>query len=189
MAARRLVAKLVDDPASLPAGLSFEQWQEAGDALVHVESGVQWALGEWWLYGENNFGEEAAQALPLNYQLKTIQNAAWVASSIPASRRRVNLSFSHHAEVASLEPAEQDRLLDLAEKDQLSLRALRLAIRPALGTGGGGTASGESTPPPPAFELDAVGLNEAADALERSSATTPKGLAKVAVTAYLKAVQ
>ena len=188
MTARRLVAKLIDDPASLPAGLSFEDWQEAGATLFTIVSGVQWAMGEWWLYGETQFGEEAAQALPLDYQLKTIQNAAWVASAIPSSRRRVELSFSHHAEVAGLPPDEQDRLLSLAVDKQLSVRELRLELRPARAALNGNTPD-PVAPTPTVIELDPVAWNEAADAIERSNATTPKTLAKLAVTAYLKALQ
>ena len=38
----------------------------------------------------------------------------WVAGQIETSRRREVLSWSHHSEVAALEPKEQDHLLDLA---------------------------------------------------------------------------
>jgi hypothetical protein len=39
-----------------------------------------------------------------------------VAHAFVGSRRRENLSFSHHAAVAALSPEEQDRLLDWAEE-------------------------------------------------------------------------
>lgn len=188
MAGRQLAAKLINDPAALPAGMTFEKWQEAGEALFRVESGLMWAVGEWWLYGETNFGEDAAQALPLGYQLKTIQNAAWVAGSIESSRRRVELSFGHHAEVASLEPDDQDRLLAMAVDRHLSVRELRLEIRPVK-VASNGSLPAATTAMSTTIELDPVAWNEAADAIERSSATTPKTLAKLAVTAYLKALQ
>ena len=38
----------------------------------------------------------------------------WVAGQIEPSRRRDTLSWSHHSEVAALEPKVQDHLLDLA---------------------------------------------------------------------------
>jgi hypothetical protein len=38
----------------------------------------------------------------------------WVASRFEFVRRRTNLSFAHHKEVASLKPEYQDMLLDEA---------------------------------------------------------------------------
>jgi hypothetical protein len=56
-------------------------------------------------------------------------NMVYVASRIDPSRRREALSWSSHAEVASLAPAEQDRWLDRAESERMSVRRLRHAIK------------------------------------------------------------
>jgi hypothetical protein len=48
-------------------------------------------------------------------KFQTCANAASVARAFETSRRREVLSFKHHAEVASLPPAEADELLDWAE--------------------------------------------------------------------------
>jgi len=53
----------------------------------------------------------------------------FVASKIEFSRRREKLSWSHHYEVAALEPAQQDELLDQAEAERLSMRQLRQAVK------------------------------------------------------------
>ena len=53
----------------------------------------------------------------------------YVASKIEPGRRREQLSWSHHAELAALEPADQDRWLDQAVSARLSVRSLRQAIR------------------------------------------------------------
>ena len=37
-------------------------------------------------------------------------DAGWVAGKVETSRRREGLSWTHHREVAGLEPKEQDRL-------------------------------------------------------------------------------
>src|SRR4030042_3269726 len=63
------------------------------------------------------------------------RNAAWVASRIESSRRREDLGWSCHAEVAPLEPADQDRWLDRALAVCSSSKAawsavLALAVRP-----------------------------------------------------------
>lgn len=53
------------------------------------------------------------------------------------SRRRDNLTWTHHYEVAPLEPAEQDRLLALAEEKGWSVRELRKATREPAGDDSG----------------------------------------------------
>jgi hypothetical protein len=49
-------------------------------------------------------------------------NAAGVCRAFETSRRREDLSFQHHAEVASLAPAEADALLILLGVQILALR-------------------------------------------------------------------
>lgn len=57
-------------------------------------------------------GEKYAQAIDVTgYEYGTLQNFGWVAGRIETSRRRDVLSWSHHAEVAALEPSEQDCLI------------------------------------------------------------------------------
>jgi hypothetical protein len=53
----------------------------------------------------------------------------YVASRFEISRRRENLSWSHHAELAAYEPVQQERWLDHAESNRLSVLALRQALR------------------------------------------------------------
>lgn len=130
----------------LPQTLSLTQWQEVGETLGRMERAVQWWIGDWVRFGAHRYGERHAhhiEATGLTYQ--GINGCQWVASTFELVRRRTNLSWSHHQEVAALEdPSEQDRLLDQAEtkgwtRSQLraSVRALRrgLAAPPPLPTG------------------------------------------------------
>jgi hypothetical protein len=97
-----------------------------------MDRAVQWWVGDWLLYGAHRFGGkfvEAARGVGLEEQ--TLKNCQWVARSIPQSRRRDSLRWSHHAEVASLPPEEADRWLDLADRDRLSVRALRAQVQEA----------------------------------------------------------
>ena len=66
---------------------------------------------------------------------RTLLNWAWTCRSIPRSRRRESLSFSHHVLVAPLELEEQAIYFDRAEAEGLSSRELKLALdeRHALG--------------------------------------------------------
>jgi hypothetical protein len=47
---------------------------------------------------------------------QTCRNAASIANAFELSRRRDNLTFKHHAEVAALSPDEADALLDWCEE-------------------------------------------------------------------------
>lgn len=114
----------------LPKGMDFDEWLECGRTLREIEGSVQWWIGDWWRYGEDRkeygTGRETAELVGFDYQ--TCRNAAWVASEFQLSRRRDNLSFTHHADVAALPPSKQDEWLDIAERDKLSSKQLRSVI-------------------------------------------------------------
>ncbi len=108
---------------------SFEQWQSVGDFIKKSGQAVQFWLGDWLNYGEQKWGEKYSQALDAtDYALGTLQNSSWVASHIPASRRHENLSFSHHQNVAQLDPEEQDKWLDKAEEEGWTVFEMRQNI-------------------------------------------------------------
>ena len=113
----------------LPEALPYEQWEEIGRKLHFIEGAVQWWLGDWLRYGERTYGEMYSQALDAtDKSYQTLANAVWVAEKFGFSRRRENLSFSHHVEVAALEPPEQDRWLDKAEVEGWTRATLRAAV-------------------------------------------------------------
>lgn len=110
--------------------LSLSSWKKLGAHLCVLEKGSPWWVGDWLVYGEQHFGnryKEAGELTGLDYQ--TLRNYAWVASRFPMSRRRDRLSFQHHAEVASLDPDEQERWLSLAVGGNWSRNELRRQMR------------------------------------------------------------
>ena len=99
----------------LPSKLPLRDWLALGNALVHGQTQLQWAIGDWWRYGDHAYGKRKAltdNAGGIGLGFQTCRNLAWVASSFEASRRRDTLSFKHHAEVAALPADEADALLD-----------------------------------------------------------------------------
>ncbi|KAA2264690.1 LmbU [Solihabitans fulvus] len=124
-----------------PDGLQFEDWQDAGPKIFRVATSSAWCLGDWLVYGQERYDNRyrrAIDAAGLDYQ--TLRNYAWVARRFDISRRRSDLSFQHHAEVASLPTAEQDRWLDLAQQHKWSRNHLRKQLR-------GGPAEVAELPP------------------------------------------
>lgn len=133
----RLPGERDDTSYRLPQGLAVEQWAAIGEVLQAVEKSIGWWLGDWWNYGQRHYGEMKYQAARdhiadlTGHTYKTVVNAAAVAKAFEPSRRRENLSFSHHEAVSSLKDAEQqEELLDQAAGDGLSVMALRDRAEP-----------------------------------------------------------
>jgi hypothetical protein len=110
--------------------IDFPEWAEAGRRLGAMGRCGQWGLGDWIQYGNAKFGERYTRAAHITgYDAQTLMNMVYVASRFEISRRRENLSWSHHETVASLEADEQDRWLNLAASQKLSVSDLRLELR------------------------------------------------------------
>lgn len=102
----------------IPLGMKFERWEQLGADLRVAAKGVQFWIGDWIRYGEHTYGEKYAQAIEATgLEGKTLRNYVYVAEHIEMSRRRDNVDFTTHAEVASLPPAEQEKILSRAALD------------------------------------------------------------------------
>ena len=103
---------------------------DIGQKLQSVSRSVMWWIGDWLRFGERRWGEMYAQAVEDTGRSNGgLRNAKFVADRFSdLSRRRDELSFAHHAEVSALPPAEADELLDLAEREGLSMRELRAEV-------------------------------------------------------------
>jgi hypothetical protein len=124
---------LTDVGLSVPDDLTFEQWEEAASKISGIASSAAWCLGDWLIYGQQRYSDRYRLAIDkakLDYQ--TLRNYAWVARKYDISRRRGNLSFQHHAELASLPVGEQDVWLDKAEQFGWSRNELRKQLRKCL---------------------------------------------------------
>lgn len=112
--------------------LGVHEWIRAGKRLGAMTRCSQWWLGDWVRYGTGRWGEKYKEAARITgYDVQSLRNIAYVAGRVEASRRRDNLTWSHHAEISSLDPEEQERWLDLAESERLSVSDLRVELRAA----------------------------------------------------------
>jgi hypothetical protein len=110
--------------------MSLPEWLEYGRRLGVMGRSAGWWIGDWLTYGNHAFGERYVRASRITgYDSQTLMNMAYVASRFDVSRRRGKLSWSHHAEIAAMEPEEQDHWLERAETDRLSVRCMREGIR------------------------------------------------------------
>lgn len=135
MPAQGLPGTLTETAYLLPENLNIGEWLQIGETLQRMERSVMWWLGDWWRYGERRYGEMSSQASRdmvrdrTGHALQTVKNAAWVADKIELSRRRDNVPFSHHAEVAALPVADADALLDVVEAEGVKRADLREMVK------------------------------------------------------------
>lgn len=123
---------LSETALDLPKELSFEVWRDLGLQLGRAEHSISWWVGDWWAFGEHHYGERKAIVESEDWNgpaFQTCRNAGSVCAAFETSRRRDALSFTHHAEVASLDPGVADVLLDEAEREGWTFRELRFAIK------------------------------------------------------------
>lgn len=133
------------DPVSLTfddPGLTYEDWELVGRMTGAIGNAYQWWIGDWLRAGETLFGEQAAQAsdttdtrfdLALRVtgrEASTLASIRSVAERVPRERRRGELSFAHHQEVAGLPPEEQIMWLERALQAQP--RWTRTQLREAM---------------------------------------------------------
>ena len=112
------------------ATLTARQWMEYGQRLRRLGMGANWWVGDWIRYGNARYGERYKLATKLTgYDKQTLMNFAYVSSRFAVSRRSVEVSWSHHAELAALDPDAQLRWLARVVVDRLSLRDLRRELR------------------------------------------------------------
>lgn len=110
----------------LPPDLSYNHWERIGRQLQLANLAIQWWIGDWLVYGEHKYREKYAQAVQqFGKAEQTLMNYRFVAAAIPISRRREQVDFSTHAEVASLDEEDQERILAKAAKEGSTRRAVR----------------------------------------------------------------
>lgn len=123
---------VIDNGLFLPPDIAFEKYEQLGSVLGVLHQMNSFLIGDWLLYGEHTYGEKYAQAADrVGLSEQTLANYASIAKRIPPSRRRPLVSFSKHAEVAALPPAEQTKWLKETEDDNLTKAELRVRLRDA----------------------------------------------------------
>lgn len=110
--------------------LSRTEWDDLGHKIAQVAKSIGFIVGDWINHGEKQWGDmyaDAMQQTGLDYQ--TLRDFAYTARRVELSLRNDKLDFSHHRVVAKLKsPEDQARWIELAEKNNLSVRRLRVSM-------------------------------------------------------------
>lgn len=117
---------------TLPGDADEATWLAIGHALAQRDSTASWWWGDWWLADRPEWGDRASFFDDPTWNgpaYSTIRHCAATCRWFEIGRRRPELSFSHHAELARrIFPARKcDRLLDwcIAQPGPVSVRMLR----------------------------------------------------------------
>lgn len=122
--------------------MPLARWEDLGRFLGSIDRRARWYIGDWLIFGEAVYGEDAAQGVESTTRERyseaervtgldhgTLMNIRSVCARVAKARRRPELGFWIHAEVASLEPREQVAWLAKAIDEGWKRNELRDAIR------------------------------------------------------------
>lgn len=87
-----------------------DEWRNYGEILKRVDEAKQWAIGDALVEGKRHYGDgvyrEAENVLDIPH--RTLENLKQISDKFEITRRHVNLTWSHHYEVASLKQITSD---------------------------------------------------------------------------------
>jgi hypothetical protein len=114
------------------ASLTVNEWQTVGPRIGLASKSANWWLGDWVRFGQRRYDQRYQRASELTgYDEQTLMNLAYVAGRFEISRRRETVPWSHHAELAKLDVADQELWLNRVTTRKLSVRKLRAELRDA----------------------------------------------------------
>ena len=124
----------------LDEGIRFNDWVAVLEAAMGTTEAGLWCVADCVAFGWKKLRDDPswriyATMIEAKYARQSLYNLGSVARKIEISRRREVLSLSHHAEVAPLEPDEQDAWLDDAISHNLSRNELRDELAKVRGGG------------------------------------------------------
>jgi DNA modification methylase len=108
----------------------FEVWQAETRTLLEVARGIQWLVGDALAFGEDHWGEDAAQLFNLEeYSFDAVEKMIRTSKAIPPHRRRPAVGYSVHLEVVGLPVAQQEEILAHATVTQATVQEVRTLVR------------------------------------------------------------
>lgn len=116
--------------------MNISTWQAQGRELAHEHNTASpWRIADWLLLGERVGADSKYKhaALILGWSPAACRVSACVGRAFASADRYVNLTFGHHAAVASLEPEQRRQLLSAAVTEKLSVSKLRATVRALKG--------------------------------------------------------
>jgi N6-adenosine-specific RNA methylase IME4/ADP-ribose pyrophosphatase YjhB (NUDIX family) len=122
--------QITENSLCIQENIGKEQWDQIGIILKTMEKSIQFWIGDWIRFGEKKWGKMYKEAEEITgLENNTLRHIKSVSDNIDSCRRRHNLSYSHHAEIVGLNEEQQEKLLDKAESENLSVRDIRQEVK------------------------------------------------------------
>lgn len=116
--------------AKIADGASVDECADAVNRIDQLVESTQWAKGDLLAFMDRKYGDLKRICEERGWNYGSARMAAHVSQQIELLRRRNNLSWSIHREAASLkDPDLRAQALDRAEREGLSVRALRREVK------------------------------------------------------------
>lgn len=110
--------------------MSFDQYQAIGRTFQQIQHSLSWWMGDWMNYGEQKFGDIAAQAVEdTGKSIETLLKWKAVAFRVSRQIRRKELGWTHHFYVAYVPEEYRGPLLDMAVNLDLASRQLKEVVK------------------------------------------------------------
>lgn len=108
----------------------FDELESICRTMATISGSLNWWVGDILNHAEDSFGEMASQLYDVfGWDYSKVQQVKWVSRNVMFTNRLVNISWTHHMIVASLEPAEQTKWLQRAALYRWSKSELREEIK------------------------------------------------------------
>lgn len=139
----------------------IEVWGALTERLIRQQKRIEWAIGDALQFGERRYGDTYAQWVEqTGLAENTLATIKWVAGAIERSRRREDVGWAYHREVASLPIPEQEKALDAAETAGMTRYELRQEVRKRQDRLAGQAVDAAGTPLTDAESLWVPGLED-----------------------------
>lgn len=111
-----LPGRLSEIGYTLPPAITWERWLQVGATVQRIHKMSNWLVADWYLFGEQAWGEDAAAATNdyLDRGDESLRQAVWVAERFPLEKRQPKLSWTHHRIAAGVEAPLRYKLLEAA---------------------------------------------------------------------------
>lgn len=118
---------------SSQADISLDTCEALAAFFGQLNNSSRWWIADLLLYVEMRYGEYVGHVANFTKLApQTIENIISIGKRVPPSRRREGVTFSIHAEVASLPPNDQRHWLKVAAEERLTTAEFRARLRPEL---------------------------------------------------------
>lgn len=116
---------------------TLKEWRVAMQFVNRCTAASMWWHGDMLAFGYTTYGDMASQEDDQEcgqYKYATLKQYKYVCENVPLSVRTDKLSFSHHQQVAAMEPADQKKWLAKTLEMGWNVAQLKEAVRASVQT-------------------------------------------------------